>query len=63
MGTEPVIYTFNRIGEYYRKRFINFMADFVVNYNDQQDITVHFMLEVEVRGHSMRGKIMWLAVI
>jgi hypothetical protein len=24
------------------------MADFMVNYNDQQDVTVRFMLEVEV---------------
>jgi hypothetical protein len=39
------------------------MADFVVNYNEQQDVTAHFMFEVEVRGHGMRGKIMWLAVI
>jgi hypothetical protein len=39
------------------------MADFVVNYNDQQDVTVYSVLEVEVRGRNMRGKIMWLAVI
>jgi hypothetical protein len=39
------------------------MADFVVYYDDQQDVTVHLILEVVVRGHSMRGKIMWLAVV
>ena len=39
------------------------MTDFVVNYNDQQDVTVHFMFELEVRVYGTRGKIMWLAAI